>query len=127
VLPEPLQPKQLHHLHSHGGAERRRSDDLLSQCFLKRSERGQDLGPSLKRGMPNGGLALTYIPCYVQNGLPWWLSNKESACSCRRHGFEPWVGKILWRRKWQLTPVFLPGKSHGQSSPVGYSPWSCKE
>ena len=37
-----------------------------------------------------------------------------------------WVGKILWRRKWQSTPVFLPGKSHGQRSLVGYSPWGCK-
>ena len=36
--------------------------------------------------------------------------------------FDPWVGKIPWRRKWQPTPVFLPGKSHGQRSLVGYSP-----
>ena len=48
--------------------------------------------------------------------LPWWLSGKESACQCRRHrrrGFDPWVGKIPWRKKWQPTPVFLPGKFHG--------------
>ena len=51
-----------------------------------------------------------------------WLSCKESARQCRRHGFDPWVGKILWRRKWQPTPVFLPGESHGQRSLVGYSP-----
>ena len=37
---------------------------------------------------------------------------------CRRHGFDPWVGKNPWRRKWQPTPVFLPGKSHGQRSLV---------
>ena len=37
------------------------------------------------------------------------------------------VGKIPWRRKWQLTPVFLPGKSHGQRSLVGYSPWGYKK
>ena len=36
----------------------------------------------------------------------------------RRHGFNPWVGKISWRRKWQPTPMFLPGKSHGQRSPA---------
>ena len=44
-------------------------------------------------------------------------SGKESACQCRRckrRGFDPWVGKIPWRRKWQPTPVFLPGKSHEQ-------------
>ena len=38
-----------------------------------------------------------------------------------------WIGKIPWRRKWQPTPVCLPGKSHGQRSPVGYSPWGLKE
>ena len=38
-------------------------------------------------------------------------------------GFDPWIGKILWRRKWQPTPVFLPGKSHGQKSLMGYNPW----
>ena len=45
----------------------------------------------------------------------------------RRHRFDPWVGKIPWRRKWQLTPVFLPGESHGQRSLASYSPWSQKE
>ena len=47
---------------------------------------------------------------------PWFLRGKESSCQCRRRGFEPWVGKILWRRKWQLIPVFLPEESHGQRS-----------
>ena len=42
-------------------------------------------------------------------------------------GFEPWVGKIPWRGEWQPTPVFMPGEVHGQRSPVGYSPWGCKE
>ena len=41
---------------------------------------------------------------------------EESACQGRRGGFDPWVGKIPWRRKRQPTPVFLPGKSHGQKS-----------
>ena len=50
------------------------------------------------------------------------LSGKES-CQCRRCkrcGFDPWVRKIPWRRKWQPTPIFLPRKSHGQRSLVGY-------
>jgi len=38
-----------------------------------------------------------------------------------------WVGKIPWRRKWQPTPGFLPGESHGQRGLVGYSPWGRKE
>ena len=41
--------------------------------------------------------------------------------------FDPWVGKIPWRRKWQPTPVLLPEKSHGQRSLVGYIPWGRKE
>ena len=36
---------------------------------------------------------------------------------------DPWFRKILWRREWQPTPVFSPGKSHGQRSLAGYSPW----
>ena len=59
--------------------------------------------------------------------LPRYLSGKESACQCRRCGFDPWVGKIPWRRKWKLTPVFLLRKSHGQRSLMGYSPWGHKE
>ena len=59
--------------------------------------------------------------------LPRRLSGKESASQCRRRKFNPWVGKMLWRRKWQPTPVFLPGESHGQRNLVGYSPWSDKE
>ena len=62
----------------------------------------------------------------ILNELPWWLSGKESACKCWRHGFDPWVRKIPWRRKWQHIPVFLPGKSHGKRSLVGYSPWGHK-
>ena len=60
-------------------------------------------------------------------GLPRWLSDKEPACQCRRHGFYSWVWKIHWRRKWQPTPVFLPGTSHRQRSLARYSPCGCKE
>ena len=42
---------------------------------------------------------------------------------CRRPGLNSWVRKIPWRRKWQPTPTFLPGESHGQRSLAGYSPW----
>ena len=60
-------------------------------------------------------------------GVPWWLSSKEPACQGRGHRFHPWVGKIPWRKKWQPTPVFLPGKFQGHRSLAGYSPWACKE
>ena len=48
---------------------------------------------------------------------------KKICLQCRRPAFDPWVEKIPWRRKWQPTPVFLPGESHGQRSLAGYSPW----
>ena len=50
----------------------------------------------------------------TKHELPWWLSGKESACECRRCGFNPWVRRTPWRRKWQPTLVFLPGKPHRQ-------------
>ena len=45
---------------------------------------------------------------------------------CRRRGFDPWVWKISWSRKWQPTPVFLPGKSHGWRIMAAYRPWGAK-
>jgi len=56
------------------------------------------------------------------NGLPRWLSDKESACNAGDVGSIPGSGKMPWRIKWQPTPIFLPGKSHGQRSLKGYSP-----
>ena len=84
-------------------------------------------------------------PHLEMRGLPWGFpggsEGKVSVClQCRRPGFDPPVGKIPWRRKWQSTPVkipcrrkwqptpvFLPGESHGQRSLVGYSPQGRKE
>ena len=56
-------------------------------------------------------------------GFPRGTSAEEPSCHCRRrkrHGFDPWVRKIPWRRKWQPTPLFLPGESHAQRSLAGY-------
>ena len=50
--------------------------------------------------------------CKPMQGFPGGLVIKESSCQYRRLGFYPWVRKIPWRRKWQPTPIFLPGKSH---------------
>ena len=58
-------------------------------------------------------------------GPPIELTSKEPACQCRRHKrhrFDPWVGKILWKRAQKPTPVFLPRESHEQWSLMGYSP-----
>ena len=60
---------------------------------------------------------------YCCNGLPCSSNGKESVYE---RGFDPWVGKILWRREWQSTPVFLPGEFHGQRILAGHSPWGCK-
>ena len=67
-------------------------------------------------------LGLNNIPV----GLPWWLSGKSICLQCRRPRFDSWVGNISWEKKLQPTPVFLPGKSHGQRSLLGYSPWGYK-
>ena len=63
----------------------------------------------------------------VKRRLPWGLSGQEPTCQCRRLGFNHWVDKIPCRRKWQPTPGFLPGKSHGQRSLEGYSLQGGKE
>ena len=51
----------------------------------------------------------------------------KSLPTMQEPGFNPWAGKIPWRRGWRPTPVFFPGESHGYSSLVGYSPWGRKE
>ena len=59
--------------------------------------------------------------------FPRWLSGKESTSQVGDAGVDPWVRKISGKRNWQSTPIFLPGKSQGQRSLAGYSPWGHKE
>ena len=74
--------------------------------------------------MPFLEIDSTRIPSYVQHGgFPGGSDSKESACNAGDLGLILGSGRFLWRRKWQPTPVFLPGESHGQRSLVGYSPW----
>ena len=56
----------------------------------------------------------------IEIGMTWWLRLYRICLQCRRHGFDPCVKKIPWRKEWQPTPVFLPGKFHGQSL-AGYT------
>ena len=66
----------------------------------------------------------------IHIGFPGGAGGKEPTCQCRRHkryGFNPWVGKIPWKLAWQPTPVFLPGKFHGQRSLAGYNSWGHKK
>ena len=62
-----------------------------------------------------------------ENMSPGGSDGREICLQCRRPRFDPWVGKIPWRRKWLPTPVFLPGKFHRQRNLVGYNPWAHKE
>ena len=59
-------------------------------------------------------------------GFPGGSAVKKLPANAGDVGLDPRVGKITWRRKWQPTPVLLPGKSHGQRSLAGYSPWVAK-
>ena len=73
---------------------------------------------------PGPGLTLTFGPGHSWCGLPKWRGGKEYTCQGRRCKR---CGTIPWSRKWQCTPVFLPGKYHRQRNLVGYSPCGCKE
>ena len=70
-----------------------------------------------------------YTYMYILWGFPSGsvVKNLPAMRSCRRHKFDPWVGKISWRRAWKPTPLFLPGESCGQRSLAGNSPWGHKE
>ena len=71
---------------------------------------------------------------WISSLVKWWqgflggsvVKNLPTMQETQKLRFNPWVGKIPWRRNWQPTPEFLPGKSHGQRSPVGHSPWGHK-
>ena len=87
------------------------------------------------------GLYFCFVYCLDEalcTGSYWWLGGTRSCIQvvcfvvsshylicleCRKSWFDPWVRKIPWRRKWQPTPVLLPGESHEGRSLVGYSPW----
>ena len=63
----------------------------------------------------------------VYYGFPGINQSVKNLPAMRETGFDLWVQKIPWRRKWHPTPAFMPGKSHGQRSLVDYSPWGLKE
>ena len=79
--------------------------------FLGTSTTKADSHGDAQMGMQGGVL------CSL--GFPSGSAGKESACSAGDPGFYPWVGKLPWRRAWQPTPVFLPGKSLWTEEPGG--------
>ena len=72
-------------------------------------------------------LSFLFLPSLFILGLPGGTEGKNQPADAGDVGLIPTVGKIPWRRKWQPTPGFLPGKSHGQRSLAGYSPWGRKD
>ena len=98
------------------------SDLIWSDTYYRNHEYTATVFTIIRYGLLTGHLLhcihVWIISAYlVRHGLP--------TCQCRkhkRHRFHPWMGKILYRRAWQSTPVFLPGESHEQRSLVGYSP-----
>ena len=65
----------------------------------------------------------TYVNMLLASQVVLVVKNlPANAGNIMRQGFDPWVGKIPWRKAWQSTPVFLPGESHEKRSLVGYSP-----
>ena len=60
-------------------------------------------------------------------GLPWWLRQWRICLQSGRPRFDPWIGKIPWRRGWQSTPVFLPGESPWTEEPRGHKEWNMTE
>ena len=102
---------------------------VLAEWINEREKEGRKRESRMEFGFD---LRITLQTFVVQTsgtgtGLPWWLSSKDFTCQCRRHGSNPWVRKIPWRRKWLPTLVFFPGKSHVQRRLVGYSPWGWEE
>ena len=106
---------------------------LWSLLFYKWSCRNQHLfyrwssGSMTRVTELERGKARIWPQLYRLWGFPGGTSDKESAWQCQRHRFDPWVRKIPYSRRWQCTPVFLPGKFHWHSRLVGYNPWGRKE
>ena len=85
--------------------------------------------PDLERGVAPLGLPASVQPTEkIISGFVTYLWASQvvqlirTSCQCNRCRFDPWVGKIPWRKKWQPTPEFLSGESHGLRSLAGYSP-----
>jgi len=76
-----------------------------------------------KEGSPSGTLKKWESVFWIMGFPGGATTDKEAACQyrrCKRHGFNPWVGKIPWSRALQPPSVFLPGRSHGQRILAGY-------
>ena len=109
-----------------GSWERRREGPALADYAVgHRVKVGLWLGSSYQNKARHFKKSIKGIPLHKRASLV--AQRQESACHCKRLGFDLCVRKIPWRRKWLPTPVFWPRESHGQRSLQGYSLWGCKE
>ena len=105
------------------GARRSKKRQDKDDCLGRRNSQGG------KCWFSNKSITFALASLFQEYQLPRECSF-SSCFQCRRHRrprFHTWVGKIPWRREWRSTPVFLPGKSHGQRSLTGYSSWGRTE
>ena len=123
---------EMHSRHTHGHRRTKHHPPPQAHgCCPGTTSQGESKQPVASRGLPAWPMVLTPpwpLFCPLPGGppdFPGGTSGKEPVCQRRRR--KTWVGKIPGRRAWQPTPVFLPGKSHGQRSLAGYSTWGCKE
>ena len=106
------------------GTERRAQSPLerwLTMISMDRPEMG-----SRPCEFPLHFCIIYYIHSHSQD-FPGGSEGRSVCLQCGRPRFDPWVGKMPWRRKWQPTPELLPGKSLGRRGVVDYSPWGRKE
>ena len=99
---------------------------LLREFHRQRSLVGSSLW-GRKESYMTKWLTHTHI---CQQHFPTGSAGKEPSCQhrwCKKRKFNPWVGKIPWRKKWQPTPIFLPWRFHEERSLADYSPWGCKK
>ena len=91
---------------------------FIELCCVPGHEANSPPRPPIGRGFPVNQFTL---PSPSKWGFPGGSYDKD-CLQCRRPRFDPWFRKIPWRREWQPTLVFLPGKSHGQRNTVVFSP-----
>ena len=105
---------------------------ICPQALIDRSFSGEMIGSMLMKRLLQANMFClththTHTHYYYETNTSGGSDSKSICLQCGKPGFDPWFGKIPWRRKWQPTPVLLPEKSHGRRSLAGYRPWGCKE
>ena len=87
------------------------------QCSCLENPRDGEAWRAAISGVAQSRTRLKRLSSSSSSRFTWWLRQSRVCLQCRRPGFDPWDRKIPWRRIWQPTPVFLPGKSHWIEEP----------